>query len=55
MSPTTVTICPEAAPADWRRVTLGYRALLHGCEIAEDCFNGMGPAIRDGATLEGGE
>ncbi len=31
-------------------VTAGYRVLLHGCEIADDCFIGMGSTILDGAT-----
>ncbi len=35
-------------------VTVGHRVLLHGCEIADDCFIGMGSTILDGATLERG-
>lgn len=34
------------------RVTVGHRAILHGCEIANGCFIGMGCTILDGAVLE---
>ena len=34
------------------RVTVGHRAILHGCEIADACFIGMGCTILDGAVLE---
>ncbi|MBT3048216.1 MAG: gamma carbonic anhydrase family protein [Candidatus Thiodiazotropha sp.] len=33
-------------------VTVGHRVLLHGCEIADHCFIGMGSIILDGAVLE---
>ncbi|MEW8507394.1 MAG: gamma carbonic anhydrase family protein [Candidatus Thiodiazotropha sp.] len=33
-------------------VTVGHRVLLHGCEIADHCFIGMGSIILDGALLE---
>ncbi|MCG7898175.1 MAG: gamma carbonic anhydrase family protein [Candidatus Thiodiazotropha weberae] len=35
-------------------VTVGHRVLLHGCEIADDCFIGMGSTILDGAVLQRG-
>ena len=35
-------------------VTVGHRVLLHGCEIADSCFIGMGSTILDGAVLEEG-
>jgi carbonic anhydrase/acetyltransferase-like protein (isoleucine patch superfamily) len=35
-------------------VTVGHRVLLHGCEIADGCFVGMGSTILDGAVLEPG-
>jgi carbonic anhydrase/acetyltransferase-like protein (isoleucine patch superfamily) len=35
-------------------VTVGHRVLLHGCEIANDCFIGMGSTILDGARLQQG-
>jgi carbonic anhydrase/acetyltransferase-like protein (isoleucine patch superfamily) len=35
-------------------VTVGHRVLLHGCEIADNCFVGMGSTILDGAVLEEG-
>jgi carbonic anhydrase/acetyltransferase-like protein (isoleucine patch superfamily) len=34
------------------RVTVGHKAILHGCEIADACFIGMGCTILDGAVLE---
>jgi carbonic anhydrase/acetyltransferase-like protein (isoleucine patch superfamily) len=34
------------------RVTVGHRAILHGCDIADACFIGMGCTILDGAVLE---
>jgi len=33
-------------------VTVGHKVLLHGCEIADGCFVGMGSTILDGAVLE---
>ena len=35
-----------------KRVTVGHRAILHGCEIADSCFIGMGCTILDAAVLE---
>jgi carbonic anhydrase/acetyltransferase-like protein (isoleucine patch superfamily) len=35
-------------------VTVGHRVLLHGCDIADNCFIGMGSTILDGAVLEQG-
>lgn len=34
------------------RVTVGHKAILHGCEIADGCFIGMGCTILDGSILE---
>ncbi len=34
------------------RVTVGHKAVLHGCNIADSCFIGMGCTILDGAVLE---
>ncbi|MES9828468.1 MAG: gamma carbonic anhydrase family protein [Candidatus Thiodiazotropha sp.] len=33
-------------------VTVGHKVLLHGCEVADDCFIGMGSIILDGAVIE---
>jgi carbonic anhydrase/acetyltransferase-like protein (isoleucine patch superfamily) len=33
-------------------VTVGHKVLLHGCEIADSCFIGMGSIILDGAVIE---
>jgi carbonic anhydrase/acetyltransferase-like protein (isoleucine patch superfamily) len=34
------------------RVTIGHRALLHGCEIADDCLVGMGAIVMDEVVVE---
>ena len=34
------------------RVTVGHKAILHGCEIADDCLIGMGAIIMDKVTVE---
>jgi len=31
--------------------TIGHRAILHGCTIADDCLIGMGATLLNGATL----
>jgi len=33
-------------------VTVGHRAILHGCEIQDRCLVGMGSILLDGAVLE---
>ena len=33
-------------------VTVGHKVMLHGCELADGCFIGMGSTILDGAVLE---
>jgi gamma-carbonic anhydrase len=33
------------------RVTVGHRALLHGCTIADDCLIGMGAILLDNCTV----
>ncbi len=33
-------------------VTVGHRAILHGCEIGDRCLIGMGAVILDGAVIE---
>jgi len=33
------------------RVTIGHGAVVHGCEIADDCLIGMGAIILDGARI----
>jgi len=33
-------------------VTVGHRVMLHGCDIGDGCFIGMGSTILDGAVLE---
>src|SRR6476619_4359565 len=36
------------------RVTVGHKAILHGCTIADDCLIGMGARILNGAVIESG-
>ncbi|MES9987525.1 MAG: gamma carbonic anhydrase family protein [Candidatus Thiodiazotropha endolucinida] len=33
-------------------VTVGHKVLLHGCEVEDNCFIGMGSIILDGAVIE---
>ncbi len=35
-------------------VTIGHRAILHGCEIQDRCLVGMGAIVMDRAVLESG-
>jgi carbonic anhydrase/acetyltransferase-like protein (isoleucine patch superfamily) len=34
------------------RVTVGHRAVLHGCEVGDECLIGMGAIVMDRAVLE---
>jgi carbonic anhydrase/acetyltransferase-like protein (isoleucine patch superfamily) len=36
------------------RVTIGHRALLHGCAIEDDCLVGMGSIVMDNAVVGAG-
>ncbi|MEZ4321344.1 MAG: gamma carbonic anhydrase family protein [Myxococcota bacterium] len=36
------------------RVTVGHRAVLHGCVIGDDCLIGMGAIVMDNATVGAG-
>ncbi len=36
------------------RVTVGHRAILHGCVIEDDCLVGMGAIVLSGARIGGG-
>lgn len=36
------------------RVTVGHGAILHGCDIGEDCLVAMGAIVLDGAIVEAG-
>lgn len=33
-------------------VTIGHRAILHGCTVGDRCLIGMGAIVLDGATIE---
>lgn len=37
-----------------RRVTVGHRALLHGCEVQDDVLVGMGAILLDNCVIESG-
>lgn len=44
---------PDGAPLlVGDRVTVGHHAILHGCEIGDECLVGMGAIVMDGAVLE---
>lgn len=32
-------------------VTIGHRAIIHGCQVQNECIVGMGSTILDGATI----
>jgi len=36
------------------RITVGHKAILHGCEIGNDCLIGMGAIVMDKAVIESG-
>jgi gamma-carbonic anhydrase len=36
------------------RVTVGHRAIVHGCMVEDDCLIGMGAIILDGARISRG-
>ena len=36
------------------RVTIGHKALLHGCTVGDDCLIGMGAIILDGVEVGSG-
>ena len=36
------------------RVTVGHRAVLHGCTLQDECLIGMGAVILDGVIVEAG-
>ena len=36
------------------RVTIGHKAILHGCEIADECLVGMGAIVMDRVVVEQG-
>jgi carbonic anhydrase/acetyltransferase-like protein (isoleucine patch superfamily) len=36
------------------RVTVGHRAIVHGCVVEDDCMIGMGSIVMDGAKIGAG-
>ncbi|QFY44410.1 gamma carbonic anhydrase family protein [Candidatus Methylospira mobilis] len=52
-----VTHAHEAAPSGFpliigRNVTVGHRAVLHGCTVGDHCLIGIGSIVMDGAVIE---
>jgi carbonic anhydrase/acetyltransferase-like protein (isoleucine patch superfamily) len=37
-----------------KRVTIGHKALLHGCTVGDDCLIGMGAILLDGVEVGAG-
>lgn len=37
-----------------KRVTIGHRALLHGCRVEDDCLVGMGSILLDNCLIRAG-
>lgn len=35
-------------------ITIGHQALIHACELQDDCFIGMRACVMDGAVVESG-
>lgn len=45
-------ITGERFPVDvGNRVTIGHRAIVHGCTVEDDCLIGMGAIVMDGARI----
>jgi carbonic anhydrase/acetyltransferase-like protein (isoleucine patch superfamily) len=46
---------PDGAPLlIGDRVTVGHKAVLHGCEIGDECLIGMGAIVMDNVVVESG-
>ncbi len=44
----------KAATTFGNRVSIGHRAIVHGCTIHDDVLIGMGAIVMDGAVIESG-
>lgn len=45
-------LAPGGSPLSiGRRVTVGHKCLLHGCDIGDDCLIGMGATVMDRARV----
>lgn len=44
----------KAATTIGNRVSIGHRAIVHGCTIHDDVLIGMGAIVMDGAVIESG-
>lgn len=51
---TVVHVDPERGTEIGPRVGVGHRAIIHGCEIEEECLIGMGAIVLSGAVIGGG-
>jgi len=48
----TLHVTAERFPLEiGNRVTIGHRAIVHGCIVEDDCLIGMGAIILDGARI----
>jgi carbonic anhydrase/acetyltransferase-like protein (isoleucine patch superfamily) len=51
----TVVHVDEGAPTSiGDQVTVGHRAVIHGCEVQDDCLIGMGAVVLSGAVIGAG-
>jgi carbonic anhydrase/acetyltransferase-like protein (isoleucine patch superfamily) len=51
---TVVHVDHESPARIGERVTVGHRAVIHGCTVEDDCLIGMGAVILTGATVGAG-
>jgi carbonic anhydrase/acetyltransferase-like protein (isoleucine patch superfamily) len=48
----TLHVTAERFPLEiGNRVTVGHRAIVHGCVVEDDCMIGMGAIVMDGARI----
>ena len=50
----TVHVDADAPTVVGDRVTVGHRAIVHGCRIGDDCLVGMGAIVLSGAVIGAG-
>lgn len=48
-----VHICSDAPTIVGKNVTVGHKALIHGCQIGDNTLIGMGAIVLDGAKIGG--
>lgn len=48
----TIVHCGEHSPTIiGKNVTIGHKAIIHGCNIGDNCLIGMGSIVLDGAEI----